>query len=108
MVEKHLDLAQRMAGLVDDAAELERLAEVPLNIVCFRFNPGNLTEEKLDQLNRDLGEAIISDGRALAGTTLFEGRVALRPALVNWRTSEADVDFFIAVVRELAAKLLPA
>ncbi|MBT8131418.1 MAG: aminotransferase class V-fold PLP-dependent enzyme [Gammaproteobacteria bacterium] len=105
MVEKHLDLAQRMAGLVDDAAELERLAEVPLNIVCFRFNPGNLNEEKLDQLNRDLGEAIISDGRALAGTTLFEGRVALRPALVNWRTGEADVDFFIAVVRELAARL---
>ncbi|MDH3768779.1 MAG: aspartate aminotransferase family protein, partial [Gammaproteobacteria bacterium] len=85
--------------------ELERLAEVPLNIVCFRFNPGERGEGELDELNRRLGAAIVADGRALAGTTLFEGRVALRPALVNWRTTPADVDFFIDVVRQLAAQL---
>ncbi|MDH3647223.1 MAG: aminotransferase class V-fold PLP-dependent enzyme [Gammaproteobacteria bacterium] len=105
MVERHLDLAQQMAQRVDAAPELERLAEVPLNIVCFRFNPGERGEGELDELNRRLGAAIVADGRALAGTTLFEGRVALRPALVNWRTTPADVDFFIDVVRQLAAQL---
>jgi hypothetical protein len=30
--------------------------------------------------------------------------VALRPAIVNWRTREEDIDFFIDVVRELGAK----
>ncbi|MBT8135406.1 MAG: aminotransferase class V-fold PLP-dependent enzyme [Gammaproteobacteria bacterium] len=102
MVETHLDLAQQLADRVDAAPELERLAEVPLNIVCFRFNPGGKTADELDELNRKLGEAIIADGRALAGTTLFEGRVALRPAIVNWRTRPADIDFFVDVVRELA------
>ena len=106
MVETHLDLAQQMARSVDAAPELERLAEVPLNIVCFRFNPGGYGEDELDELNRRLGEAIIADGRALAGTTLFEGRVALRPAIVNWRTRPGDIDFFIDVVRDLAAGLI--
>jgi hypothetical protein len=31
--------------------------------------------------------------------------VALRPAIVNWRTSEADIDLFVDVVRELAARV---
>ncbi len=39
MVERHLRLAQRVAGQVDEAPDLERLAEVPLNVICFRFRP---------------------------------------------------------------------
>ncbi|NIR48760.1 aspartate aminotransferase family protein [candidate division KSB1 bacterium] len=105
MVEQHLMLAQRMAQLVDEAPDLERLAHVPLNIVCFRYNPGGFSDGDLDQLNRRLGEAILKDGRVYAGTTLYKNQVALRPAIVNWRTTESDVDLFIEVVRELGAKL---
>ena len=36
IVERHLDLAQHLAALVDAAPDLERLADVSLNIVCFR------------------------------------------------------------------------
>jgi glutamate/tyrosine decarboxylase-like PLP-dependent enzyme len=105
MVEGHLELARRLAARVDGAAELERLAEVPLNIVCFRYNPGGRSEEQLDALNRRLGQAILDDGRVFAGTTVYGGRVALRPAIVNWRTRPEDVDLFVDVVRELAAGL---
>lgn len=105
LVERHLALARRMAGRVDEAPDLERLAEVPLNIVCFRYNPGGLGEDELNALNRALGEAILADGRVYAGTTVEAGRVALRPALVNWRTREADVDLFVEVVRELGGRV---
>jgi glutamate/tyrosine decarboxylase-like PLP-dependent enzyme len=109
MVERHLDLAQRMAGLVDAAPDLERLAEVRLCIVCLRYRPSGLDdEERLNELNRRLGEQLIADGRVYAGTTLYGGRVALRPAMTNWRTSERDVDFFIDVVRELGGRLTAA
>ena len=47
----------------------------------------------------------VADGRVYAGTTVYGGRVALRPAMTNWRTSERDVDFFIDVVRELGGQL---
>ena len=105
MVEGHLDLAQHLAARVDALPDFERLADVHLNIVCFRYRPGGLDEDALDELNRRLGEAIIDDGRVSAGTTQFEGRVALRPAICNWRTTAGDIDFFVEVVRELAAGL---
>ena len=106
MVERHLDLAQHLARLIDAAPELERLAEVPLNIVCFRARPDGVPPEALDDLNRRLGAALLADGRVIAGSTLYDGKVALRPAIVNWRTTEPDIDLLVGVVRELTAKLV--
>lgn len=105
MVERHLDLAQRLARRVDEAPDLERLAEVPLCIVCFRVRPAGVPDDALDELNRRVGEALLDDGRVFAGTTVYGGRVALRPAIVNWRTTGSDIDLFIDVVRELAGRL---
>jgi glutamate/tyrosine decarboxylase-like PLP-dependent enzyme len=103
MVERHLGLAQHLARRVDEAPELERLAEVPLNIVCFRGHPDGFPEEQLGDLNRSVGAALLSDGRVFAGTTTYAGKVALRPAIVNWRTQHEDIDLLIEVVRELVA-----
>ena len=105
LVEKCINNAQKMANLVDHAPEFERLAEVPLNIVCFRFNPGGKSEEELNNLNAKLGEMIAEDGRVYAGTTKYKGMTALRPAIVNWKIDERNIEFFVEVVRELASKL---
>jgi glutamate/tyrosine decarboxylase-like PLP-dependent enzyme len=106
IVERHLDLAQRLAARVDEAPDLERLADVPLNIVCFRYRPDGIAEEGLDELNRRLGEAVVADGRVVFGTTTFGGKVALRPAITNWRIREDDVDLLVDVTRELGAGLV--
>jgi glutamate/tyrosine decarboxylase-like PLP-dependent enzyme len=105
MVERHLDLAQRLARAVDAAPELERLAEVPLNIVCFRYRPGDLSDDALDRLNTQIGADLLADGRVYVGTTRYRGKVAFRPAIVNWRTTDADIDLIVEVVRELGARL---
>ena len=105
MVERHLDLAQHLARRVDDAPDLERLADVPLNIVCFRYRPKDARAEELDALNLRLGAELLADGRVYAGTTRYRGVVAFRPAIVNWRTSEADVDLLVDIVRELGTRL---
>jgi glutamate/tyrosine decarboxylase-like PLP-dependent enzyme len=101
IVERHLDLARRVAARVDYSTELERLADAHFNIVCFRFRPPGLTEAELDDLNRRLGEAILTDGRVYVGTTVYDGHVAFRPAFVNWRTTEQDVDALVEVVLQL-------
>jgi glutamate/tyrosine decarboxylase-like PLP-dependent enzyme len=105
MIERHLELAQRLAGRVDEEPELERLADVPLNIVCFRWRPAGAGDAELDELNRRLGEALLRDGRVFAGPTVFEGKVAFRPAIVNWRTRPEDVDALVDVLLELAGEL---
>ena len=101
MVERHLELAQRLSRRVDDTPELERLAETTLNIVCFRFRPPGLSEEELDELNLALGQDVLQDGRVFFGTTRYEGKVAFRPAIVNWRTTDRDVDLVTDVLLEL-------
>jgi glutamate/tyrosine decarboxylase-like PLP-dependent enzyme len=106
VVERHLDLAQRVARRVDEASDLERLAEAPLNIVCFRYRPPGIDDEAaIDAVNRRIGEEILADGRVFVGTTVYEGKVAFRPAIVNWRTREEDVDLLVDVIRELGARL---
>ena len=101
MIERHLRLARHLAERIDGSSRLERLAAVKLNIVCFRARPEGVAEEELDALNRALGDALLRDGRVYAGTTSYEGRVAFRPAIVNWRTTEQDVDLLIDVLLEL-------
>jgi glutamate/tyrosine decarboxylase-like PLP-dependent enzyme len=108
MVERHLELARHLSRRVEDAAELELLAETKLNIVCFRFRPPGLDREALDELNLALGDDVLADGRVFVGTTRYEGRVAFRPAIVNWRTTERDVDLLLDVLLELGARRLAA
>jgi glutamate/tyrosine decarboxylase-like PLP-dependent enzyme len=106
MVERHLDLAQRLSRRVDETPELERLAETRLNIVCFRVHPTGLDEQELDELNLALGQDVLDDGRVFFGTTRYNGKVAFRPAIVNWRTTERDVDFLVEVLLELTSRRL--
>jgi len=106
MVERHVALARRLAEQVDAEPELERLAEVPLNVVCFRYRPAGAAEEELDELNRRLGQAVLDDGRVYFGTTVYGGKVAFRPAIVNWRTRPEDVDLIVPVTLELGAPLV--
>jgi glutamate/tyrosine decarboxylase-like PLP-dependent enzyme len=105
LVERHLALADRVARRVDAAPDLELLG-AGINVVCFRFRPPGVENEgELDALNERLGQVVLEDGRVYVGTTRFDGRVAFRPAIANWRTTEADVDLLVDVIRELGASI---
>lgn len=106
IVEHCLDLAQHFAEQVRKHEQLELMADVPMNIVAFRFNPGGLDDDALDQLNQKLGEAVIADGRFLSGTSKIGPRTIFRPAFSNWRTRMQDVEEFADVVIELGQAML--
>ena len=106
LVERSVGHARRCAARVDAAPDLERLGEAPLNIVCFRFRPPDVAEAELDDLNARLGDAVLADGRVYVGTTRYAGRVAFRPAFVNWRTRDEDVDRLVDVIREVGAGIV--
>jgi glutamate/tyrosine decarboxylase-like PLP-dependent enzyme len=107
MVERHLGLARRLAEQVDAEHDLERLADVALNVVCFRYRPHGVEEDRLDELNQELGRAVLDDGRVYFGTTVYRGHVAFRPAIVNWRTGPEDVDLIVPTILELAGARAP-
>jgi hypothetical protein len=62
-------------------------------------------ESELDELNNRLGQAVLDDGRVYFGTTVYAGKAAFRPAIVNWRTGPADVDLVVPTILELASAL---
>jgi glutamate/tyrosine decarboxylase-like PLP-dependent enzyme len=101
MIDRHIGLAQRVSRQVAAADDLELMAPVRLNVVCFRWAPKGRSDEAADELNRRLGQAVLRDGRVYFGTTVYRGRVAFRPAIANWRTTEADADMIVDVTREL-------
>ncbi len=103
IVEHCLDNAQHLARRIEASPRLELMAEVPLNIVAFRFNPGGKDDEQLDELNRKLGQAVLADGRFLVGTSKLGARTIFRPAFSNWRTRIEDVDAFVDVIETLGA-----
>jgi glutamate/tyrosine decarboxylase-like PLP-dependent enzyme len=104
MVERHCAYATRVADQVSACPDLELLAPARLNVICFRAHPRGLDDEgELDELNRRIADAVVADGRILFGTTTYAGKVAFRPAISNWRTTEIDADLIVTITRELLA-----
>ena len=54
LIDQSIEQAHHLAALVAAAPDLELMAPVVVNIVCFRYNPGRLSVEKLNALNEEL------------------------------------------------------
>lgn len=95
-------VARHLAARVDSEPVLERLAPVALNVVCFRHlacdDAGNAA------IVADLHEA----GLAAPSATTIGGRLAIRAAIVNHRTTEADADGLVDAVVRLGGAMGPA
>jgi len=95
VVNRCCDLAQRLAGHVAAEPALELLAPVALNVVCFRVWEG---AADLDRLNADIVADLQEAGIAAPSTTTIGGKLAIRAAIVNHRTTERDVDRLVPAV----------
>ncbi len=87
-------LARTLAARVRAEPELELLAPVPLNIVCFGYRGG-------DALNAGIVADLHEAGRVAPSLTTIDGRVAIRAAIVNHRTCEADIEALVQSVLAL-------
>jgi glutamate/tyrosine decarboxylase-like PLP-dependent enzyme len=98
-------LGERVAA----TPELELLAPVALNIVCFRYRDPALPPAALDALNAAVVADLHEAGIAAPSTTQVNGRLAIRACLCNHRTERADletlVDGVLALARERAQRL---
>jgi aromatic-L-amino-acid decarboxylase len=103
----HMDIARTCAKWIDDDPEFERLAPVPLSVVCFRWNPnrGTLTDANLDEANERILNAVNATGEVFLSHTRVRGRFALRIAVVHLNTTEAHVRRAWTLVRDAAARL---
>jgi glutamate/tyrosine decarboxylase-like PLP-dependent enzyme len=75
--------------------ELELLAPVSLNVVCFRFRDGHLAPPELDRLNAAIVADLHEGGIAAPSTTRVGGALAIRACLCNHRTERSDLDALV-------------
>jgi aromatic-L-amino-acid/L-tryptophan decarboxylase len=107
LIGRHLALARHLAALIDAAPDLERLAEVELSIVCFRYAPARLRgdERALDLLNKRVMEEVQASGAAFLTQTTLGRRFALRACVLHYATADSDVAALVDAVRETGARL---
>ncbi|MFN8061204.1 MAG: aminotransferase class I/II-fold pyridoxal phosphate-dependent enzyme [Vicinamibacterales bacterium] len=122
-IDANLRQARALAALVDAAPDFERLAPVPLGIVCFRYVPpalravlasgdpeGTMTvNAELDRLNRAIAVEIQRGGyETYVSNTTMAGAFALRCCLTNYRTTDDDLPLVLEAVRDAARHVWPS
>ena len=99
LIAQDIALARRMFERVDAHPELEALA-LGLSITSFRYVPTDLPASMsasdrtayLNELNTDLLTRLQDGGQLYLSNALIDEQFALRSCIVNFRTTEADVD----------------
>jgi aromatic-L-amino-acid decarboxylase len=101
-------LARFLAEEAGRRPDFELLAESVLSIANFRFRPADraLSDSDLDRLNRRIINRLVADGSFFLAPTILKGRTALRVAIVNFRTTEADLLFLLDECARIGKELL--
>jgi len=82
-------LARYLEQQIAAATELDLMAPVQLNIVCFRIRPGS------DQINARIVVELQESGELAPSTTSINGHLVIRAAIVNHRTTQAELDLLL-------------
>jgi glutamate/tyrosine decarboxylase-like PLP-dependent enzyme len=109
LIEANDDVAAHLARRCSQADDLEALpAEPELSVVCFRHLPGGaevahaMPKAELDAHQDRLAAALEASGDGWLSTTTLRGATWLRAGVVNYLTTEADIDRLLATLRRLA------
>jgi len=98
MISRACELARYLEIKIATTRELELLAPVSLNIVCFRHRGSDP-----DRLNARIVADLHESGIAAPSTTTISGRLAIRAAIVNHRTEPRDIDALVKAVLHFGA-----
>ena len=112
LVEATDDLAAHLAARCAASDDFEAMPAVPeLSVVCFRHLPGGRTAAatrpptELDAHQDALQVALERSGDGWLTTTRLRGATWLRAGIVNYLTTEDDIDRLLETLRTLAAEL---
>jgi glutamate/tyrosine decarboxylase-like PLP-dependent enzyme len=100
-IEANCAAARRLADHVAASDLFELAAPVGLNIVCFSL------KEDDGAANLELVMRLQEQGLAAPSTTRLGGRIVIRAAVFNHRTSFADIDGFFADAERIGRELRP-
>lgn len=98
--------AKWFGACVTQSTDLELLAPVALNIVCYRYCHAALSASEHNDLNREIVVELQCRGIAAPSTTSLNGVAAIRVCIANHRTRKADLEELLAATKQIAKELL--
>ncbi len=105
MMARNVEQAHYLGQLIEKEQNMELLAPIGLDIVCFRFNPGRLDDETLNALNKEILIQLQEQGICAPSYTTLHGRYCLRAAIANHRSVQDDFDVLVEEVLRIGQKL---
>ncbi|WP_366655606.1 pyridoxal-dependent decarboxylase [Fodinicurvata sp. EGI_FJ10296] len=106
LIDQDLAHARHLSERITATPDLRLCFPTTINIVCFRYDPGGLSEPELKRLNTEIMVRMQEAGVAAVSDTTVQGRHCLRAALNNHRTTRADLDILIDEVARQGAALI--
>jgi glutamate/tyrosine decarboxylase-like PLP-dependent enzyme len=106
-IQDNIGQAHYLGGLIEKSPELELLAPVSMNTVCFRYRRTGLDEAALDVLNRAILVQLQVRGIAVPSQTILDGFFAIRVCNTNHRSTLSDFDALAEAVVALGRELAP-
>ena len=101
-IREHVRLARMLADRIDRADDWIRVAPVPLSAVVFRYAPEGRSPEEADAANRAILDRVNASGEAFLTHTVLDGRMTLRLAIGNVRTTARHVERAWELLQEAA------
>jgi aromatic-L-amino-acid decarboxylase len=98
MIQQNIDQARYLAELIEAADELELMAPVTLNVVCFRYVRAGLDGAALDALNKRIEIELQERGTAVVSGTTIRDEYVLHVANCNQRSRREDFRFLVEEV----------
>ena len=103
-IKNHIKLAKEFAEWVDNENDFELMAPVLFSTICFRYNPGNKTEEELNNLNEKLFEKINSSGKIFLSHTKLNGKFVIRLTIGSIRHERRHIEEAKEIIKKLTHK----
>ena len=103
----HIDLAKEFEAWVAEEPGFEVLAPVILNVVCFRYHPGDrqYTEEELESINKELMDRLNRSGKLYLTHTKLKGKFSLRLSIGQTNTKREHVENAWERIKSTAKKV---
>lgn len=108
LIDQNIAQAAFLADLVVSHPPLELIVEPEINIVCFRYAPEGLNEERLKETNLEIMLRLQETGVAALSDTTIRGKHCLRAAICNHRTRPDDLNLLISEVLRIGREIAQA
>jgi aromatic-L-amino-acid decarboxylase len=102
---RNIDQAQRLARLVAEHPQLELMAPVPMNTVCFRYVGDGDRALDLDPINQEIVATLQVHGVAVPSQTILDHGFAIRVCITNHRSEDSDFDLLVDEVVRIGSRL---